>query len=175
MGYGEGRLLESLNARKWSTAASFPSLSVHISPQPSAAFPQRSPNTVDLGQRQRATLWTWSKPATALSTGWLEATWATALDACWRLDASEKSTISDHPHSSHPHVTNARPGHRPLFHKLVHSHCERRILPMRHRMQDRSRRIATFPAASFPSTCGHKGGHPICSRKERLRCPSGGK
>ena len=36
----------------------------HNSIQPSAAFPQRRLITVDLGQRQRATMWKWTTLAT---------------------------------------------------------------------------------------------------------------
>ncbi len=52
---------------------------------------------MDLGERQRATMWEGTKPAKALSTAWLETTSATALAACWRMDASEDSTICDQP------------------------------------------------------------------------------
>ncbi len=57
-------------------------------------FPQGKITTVDLGQRQRATMWKWTKPTIELSTAWLEATWATAMDPCCRTDESEKSTTS---------------------------------------------------------------------------------
>ncbi len=87
---------------------------------PSAAFPQRRLNTVDLGERQRATLWKWSKPAIAISTGWLEATWATALAACWRMDASEESTNSDQPRGFPTKCGHCRSRDRAAFHRLVH-------------------------------------------------------
>ena len=70
----------------------FPPKCGHTTIQPSAAFPQASSNTVDLGQRQRETMWTWSTLVTALSTGWLEtnSATATALAACRWTDAADR-------------------------------------------------------------------------------------